>query len=278
MSPSGVHVHIVTEDAGVLPRRSLVGHWASDWVARGARVTVGPTARLDADIGIMHVDLTTVPPDRIPENPLGRPLLNAGALDISKRRVSRNLLERDAEYEGQVIVKTDANCFGSREFASLSRFDSRRVRRKLAKYLSWRFVGELPAGTYPVLPNLQEVPEWVWRRSDLVVERFMPEIEDGAYVLRSWLFFGDRDYVVKLYGSDPIVKAGHVVRHEILDDVPESLRELRAGMGMDLGKFDYVEVGGRAVLIDANKTPTAASERPREALMAVGDALFGYLA
>jgi hypothetical protein len=48
-------------------------------------------------------------------------------------------------------------------------------------------------------------------------------------------------------------------------------------MGMDLGKFDYVEVDGQAVLIDANKTPTAASTMPRPPLMSVGEALFGYL-
>lgn len=274
---SKLHVHVVTEAEGPLPRRSLLGHWARAWVESGVRVTIGPTALLEADIGIMHVDLTSVPLECTPLNPQGKPLLNERVRDISKRRVSYNLLTPECDYCGPVIVKTDANCFGSREFSQLSRFDSRRMRRKLAKYLPWQYMRELPSGTYPVLDSLSAVPAWVWERGDLVVERFLPEIEDGAYVLRSWLFFGDRDYVVKIYGSDPVVKAGNVRGHEILDEVPESLRVQRAGMGMDFGKFDYVEVGGQAILIDANKTPTAASAAPRLPLMSVGDALFGYL-
>lgn len=269
-------MHVITADESGLGRKSLLGHWVRRWREQGIRVTVGPTDRLEADLGIMHVDLTRVPPGCVPENPLGRPLLNASVLDISKRVVSRNLVYRDSAVDGAVILKTDANCFGGREFHMLPRLSSRRLRRKLAGWVPWQWVRELPRGTYPVLPTVGDVPAWVWSRDDLVVERFLPEIEDGAYVLRSWLFFGDRDYVVKLYGELPVVKAGSVLRHKVLDSVPQALRDVRAAMRMDLGKFDYVEVDGEVVLIDVNKTPTAALQKPGERLMSAGDGLFSF--
>jgi hypothetical protein len=37
--------------------------------------------------------------------------------------------------------------------------------------------------------------------------------------------------------------------------VPDDLRETRRRLGFDYGKWDFVLHEGRAVLIDANKTP-----------------------
>jgi hypothetical protein len=39
--------------------------------------------------------------------------------------------------------------------------------------------------------------------------------------------------------------------------VPEALRAERARLGFDYGKFDFVVVDGEAVLLDANRTPSA---------------------
>jgi hypothetical protein len=39
--------------------------------------------------------------------------------------------------------------------------------------------------------------------------------------------------------------------------VPDELRAMRRALGFDYGKFDFVVNEGKAVLLDANRTPTA---------------------
>lgn len=271
------HIHIITLQDGKLSRNYVLGQMAECWQTQGIKVTAGPTERLHADIGILHVDTTRVPAGCLPDNPLGRPILNARVLDISKRRISDNILSRDSDYAGPVVIKTDANCFGTREAKQLSFWNPRRLRRKLTKILPWQAAGELPRSVYPILDGIAEVPDWVWRREDLVVERFLPEVEDGEYVLRSWLFLGNQDYVVKVYCPDPIVKAHRASHHEYLDSVPDSLRARRAQLDIDFGKFDYVMVNGEAVLLDANKTPaTTASDTPSENIVRVATGIMHF--
>jgi hypothetical protein len=183
------------------------------------------------------------------------PLVNGRAVDISKRKVSRNLVIFSDAYAGPVIVKTNDNYHGITHFpkrpvpALLGRV------RKLVSPRNWRYLRTLPRTHYPVLPNKDEVPGWVWQSRDLVVERFLPEIDGNLFVLRCWVFLGRREYGVRLFGPEPVVKAGSATRYEFIDDVPESLRAERERLGFDFGKFDFVYHDGKAVLLDANKTP-----------------------
>ena len=257
-------IHIVTMPSEVLRPDSLISRLAEYWKEQGHGLSVGPATVLEADIGLMHVDRTWVPAAAVPANPAAIPLLNGRVLDISKRRISANLLGPDSAHDGPVIIKTDANAFGKPELRGLSRLGFQRLRRRLSGRLPWRLLRDLPPGTYPVLDRLAEVPDWVWRRDDLVVERFCPEIAGDEFVLRLWLFFGDREYGVRLFSREPVVKVANMTRYEYLDAVPDSLREARQKLGMAFGKFDYVMVDGRAVLLDVNKTPTV-SARARSA-------------
>ena len=52
--------------------------------------------------------------------------------------------------------------------------------------------------------------------------------------------------------------------------MPDELRALRRQLGFDYGKFDFVMHEGRAVLLDANKTPGRA--RNLSAFLAAGNA------
>jgi len=52
------------------------------------------------------------------------------------------------------------------------------------------------------------------------------------------------------------VKSWNVTRREILPETPPELRAARKSLGFDFGKFDYVIRDGKAVLFDANRTPT----------------------
>ena len=256
----------------------LVSCLAELWREQGCRVTVGPSLRLDADIGILHVDRTLVPAQCVPDNPKGRPLLNASILDISKRRISSNLLGSDSNYTGQVIVKTDANSFGRPERADMTNSIVGRFYHFLGCAVSRGLKRELLSNNYPILDSLNCVPEWVWQRDDLVVEKFLPEVEGNEFVLRIWIFFGDQEYGARLFSRNPVVKVRGMTRYEYIDSVPETLRQVRRKLGMDFGKFDYVMVNGEAVLLDVNKTPTVNKSRsPNSNLPRLASGLAGYL-
>ena len=259
-----VHIHIVTQKADRPDSSSLVSRLSEIWRDQGHEVTQGPTERLEADIGIMNIDLTKVPKEMIPANPSGRPLLNSFILDISKRRISSNILNPDSSYQGEVIIKTDNNYFGLPEHnTGIARRKNGLIRSIVKRTLPWQYTRQLwYYKNYPVCKSIRDVPAWVWKRDDLVVERFVPEKEGAEYSLRVWAFFGDQEYGVRMFGKNPIVKAGNRTRHEYLKEVPVELRAVRKRLGMDFGKFDYVISSGEVILLDVNKTPTVSGDGP----------------
>ena len=270
---TSLEIRIVTAPGEVPRGKHLVMRLAALWREDGHRVSVGPVQEVSGDVALLHVDLTRVPESVVPRSPSGTPVLNGHVLDISKRAVSRHLVRPGDGYGGPVIIKTDANYFGAPEEKGKARG---RLRRLLEHAPSWRLAGMLPKRDYPVLAARDAVPTWVWRREDLVVERFLPEIADGHYVIRSWLFFGREEYAVKLYGSLPVVKARRALKWEYLKEVPDSLRAERERLKFDFGKFDYVERDGEAFLLDANKTPTVSSRRSPN-LRRLANGLTGFL-
>jgi hypothetical protein len=269
---AALDIRIITAPSEVLKDKYLVTKLAKCWSEDGHRVTIGPAREVAGDVALLHVNLTRVPASAVPVNPSGVPLLNGAALDISKRVVSRHLVQPGDGWTGPVIIKTDANSFGAPEHKRSSRARFTRWRR----HAPWRVARTLPHREYPVLDAAEAVPDWVWRRDDLVVERFLPELSDGCYVLRSWLFFGRDEYAVKLYCDHPVVKNGRALRFDYLSEVPASLRAERERLGFDFGKFDYVERDGEAVLLDANKTPTVSGDRTPN-LYRLAGGLLGFL-
>lgn len=258
-----LHIQIVTLPDEHFPASSLIGNLAEIWREQGHKITAGPVKRLEADIGILHMDRTRIAEAWLPENPRSIPLLNSCLCDISKRRISRNLLRRDSGYQGPVMIKTNANYFGWPERASTSSKTMMRFYAMLmSKNISWRWTRLFLPGSYTVLGAMDQVPAWVWRRDDLVVEKFLPEKDGDEFTLRTWLFFGPREYGVKMFSRNPVVKATGITRYEYIDDVPDSLRDARRELGIDFGKCDYVMVNGEAVLLDVNKTPSLTTANP----------------
>jgi hypothetical protein len=170
--------------------------------------------------------------------PPGLPLLNAAVRDISKRRVSELLVDRHDEWQGPVIVKTDANMRGLP--------DVRRTRGQAAR---------APRPPYTVFEAKGAVPAEIWSDPQWVVERFLPEQDGDDYLLRKWVFLGNRSLFLIDRSADRIVKAGRGGQAAVDIPVPEGLAARRRELGFDYGKFDYVHAGGRAVLLDANSTP-----------------------
>jgi hypothetical protein len=109
---------------------------------------------------------------------------------------------------------------------------------------------------YPVYRQKRAVPWWVWRRPDLLVQRFLPESAGARYVHRVWYFFADVDFHMVRYGRDPFFPPGAAAEADLLGEVPAELRALRASWGFDFGKFDYLMPDGKPMVLDANKTPS----------------------
>lgn len=206
-----------------------------------------------ADALILHPDLTVIPEDYIAFSARYPVVINGRVRDISKRKISRNLLKSGDSYPGEVIVKTNLNCAGLPE-QKLARFS--RLQKKLSKHLPWTLTGKLTPDAYPVFPSLAEVPKAVWYNPKLVVEKYLPERDGEYYCLRQWIFLGDRGISQCIFSLNPIVKAVNVVRRQYDLPVPDALRAMRQALGFDYGKFDYVMIEGEAVLLDANRTPT----------------------
>ena len=269
-----LHIALVVAPGERLNGAALVVRLCDVWKQRGHHVSVTSAPYVDADCVLLHIDTTKIKPELIPATPPNALFLNKNVTDISKRRVSRNLVSPMADYDGPVIVKTNGNYYGLAVVPRTRRHRAILALRKTVRPKTWRYLRMLPQKSYPILKNKSEVPGWVWRREDIVVERYMAEMDDGLYVLRIWVFMGTREYGVKLYARSPIVKGDDIVRYEYLTEVPDKLRQERTRLGFDFGKFDYVLENGVAQLLDANATPTIyAGREPSRNLLNLADAL-----
>jgi hypothetical protein len=274
------HIAIIThEHDGFATTNYFLRGVSEAWQESGIKVTVlqGLGKRVNADLGILHVDLTVVPPEYL-EFMRQYPLtLNAGVADISKRRISRSLVSRGDGYDGPVIVKTDLNYGGRRESDIAKKSGSlKRYIHAVRRRLPWSWGAQMGIWDYRIFESATEVPLPVWFNSSLIVERFLPERRDGFYCTRSWTFLGDAERNMLIYAKQPIIKLKVAVRTETVE-VPEELRRMRAELGFDFGKFDYAVVDGRVVLYDANKTPAVGAFDDKRAWlkeMAEGSNLF----
>lgn len=66
-------------------------------------------------------------------------------------------------------------------------------------------------------------------------------------------------------------------RVEHIADAPEALKALRRELGFDYGKFDYVEHGGRPILLDANRTPVYRGDPDAPHIVRLARGIRGFL-
>jgi hypothetical protein len=176
--------------------------------------------------------------------------VNRNAVDIRKRVVSRDLLQQGDNWEGPVIIKSDLNCGGVREqhHNLIARAQGRPPPYPKMKV----------SANYKIHASIAAIPPAVWSNPRYVVERFLPEHDERGYWLRCWTFLGDRERCNRFCCADPLVKGSNLIAQEAAP-VPDALRIERERLGFDYGKFDFVVHDGRAVLLDANRTPTGAA-------------------
>lgn len=116
---------------------------------------------------------------------------------------------------------------------------------------------------YRIFERAGDVPRAYFKRRDLIVERFLPEIEQGLYHVRNYQFLGDRETWTRLASRHPIVNDITRISQEDIEPHPEVV-ELRRNLKFGYGKFDYVIHDGKIVLFDANKTTGASGVRTPE--------------
>jgi hypothetical protein len=238
------------------------------WEPAGRRVLVhqGTSPPPPADVAILHVDLTVVPPEYRALAQHYPRCLNAAVDDVSKRRISRWLVTEADAYDGPVVVKQDLNHAGASErrlrIAEGGPFV--RLREAALRWLPRAWHGRA-GDDYQLFQRKGEVPRWVWRRADLVVERFFCQPHGEGYAINQWFFLGSGGVVSTLVDKRPLVKwHAEIQRLPLHHSVPEALWQRRRELSVDYGKLDYIMHEGEPVLLDVNPTPHAGTTLVRE--------------
>jgi hypothetical protein len=232
-----------------------VHYLAELWRAEGFDVVYlfGVGELVPADVVIVHVDLSVVPDEYLDFARRYPVAVNGELKDIRKSRYSTLRVPRDSDHDGRVIVKSNFNYAGVPE----------------------RVLGlvegpvEFPAQTdYRVYDSVAAVPPHLFEDERLIVERFVPEYEDGRYHVRTLDLVGDRHTSLRLTADHHIVSDATSKGHEHVEP-PAELFELRTRLGLDYGKFDYVVHDSTVTLLDVNKTVGASTAQVGEELAAM---------
>jgi hypothetical protein len=239
------------------PRFYLVHTLAGVWRERGLEVicVYGTDRFVPADLALVHVDLSVVPEEYLEFAAQYPIVLNGRVRDIRKTTTSRHLVRPGDDWEGPVIVKSNLNYGGRPEYRnSLTGIRRWRVSRALASR-----AGASPVWSdYRVFDRLADVPASVFERSDLVVERFLPDVENGLYHIQIYQFLGDGERCSRLGSPSPLLKAEDCTCAQTVEPHPAA-RAWREELGLDYGKIDYIARDGEAILLDANKTTGTAT-------------------
>lgn len=271
---------ILTHQQQGLPAGHALGRLAfGAWQPAGHTILVQQGLRNapEADLAILHVNLSVVPEPYLELSRRYPRCLNIRVKDIRKRRVSQDLLAEDDDYDGPVVVKTDLNHYGlpERDLARSTGGMKARLWQAAGRWLPRAWTGALPTDgdTYPLFERRSQVPRWVWRRPELVVERFFTERHGELYAANQWHFLGSGSLVVTFLGPTPFVRfRQQVARLPFHNDIPPEIRRRREELGFDYAKFDYLVTEQGPKLLDANRTPWMEMpvEEPRMAAMARG--------
>jgi hypothetical protein len=234
----------------------LLGYLARAWSEQGIEILElrDPAEHRDADLAIVHVDLTRVPETHLEWARRFPRALNAEVRDVSKRAVSVHLVRPGDGYEGPVIVKSDLN-YGGRPERALARAGRRRgLLGRLARALRPDPGAAVDPRAYRVYESADQVPARVWRDPGLVVERFLPERDGDLFCVRKHWVLGDRVLCWRARATRPVVKASCVVDRTVMA-ASDAVEAFRREIGLDFGKIDFTQVAGEPAILDVNPTP-----------------------
>jgi hypothetical protein len=217
----------------------LISALANIWREDGHEVIFifGVSTYVPADIIIVHIDLSVVPDEYFEFAKQYPAAVNGLVRDIRKSTYSTQKLAENDIYDGRVIVKSDLNYAGVPE---------RKVYGGEGLFKSPK--------QYRVYAHARDMPPEYFHRDDVIVEKFLPELDDeGHYCVRNYYFFGDRVFAMRWRSTNPIVNNSSRFGGERVEPDP-AIVALRAKLNFDYGKFDYIVVDGKATILDCNKT------------------------
>ena len=244
--------------------RFAVWHLAEAWREEKINIILlfGTEKYVAADLALLHVDLTEVPEEYIDFAQRYPVVLNGQIRDIRKSSFSSHRVNPKDGYNGKVIVKSDLNYGGEPERKLLGTPLSRLALRITTRFPFLKSMnrGSLPdlrsPRNYQICESAHSVPESWFYQNDIFIEKFLPELRDGLYCLRSYHFLGDKGACVLRKSNHPLVGASTTIGREEVAPHP-TIVELTRRMKFDFGKFDYVMHEGTPILLDTNKTPGA---------------------
>ena len=246
----------------------MVSDYVAFWKEDGHRVVnvFGTRKFVAADLVILHVNLSVVPQEFVDFSARYPMVINGGVTDIRKSAFSRNVIKRDDEYTGKVIVKSDLNYFG------LPEWRSRPVGRRILQSLGlggkkWKPV------EYQIYDRVADVPTEAFDDPHLVVEKFIPEVGDGLYSIRTHVFFGNNVTSYRLRSKSQVIKFRNVVDFYQVDTNPDVV-DIARQMDVDFGKIDYVVHDGQPFVLDINKTPSSSGRAVRSSARIVANQRF----
>lgn len=219
------------------------------WREQGLTVEVAhalPEPTGDSVLLFPHFDLTVRPASFAEPIARSAHVINRAVVNVAKRVISSQLITAPDQYDGPVLVKSNRNCGGLPETRVRPAGGS--ADAPSPAYLHW--------SSYTVYDHPRDVPATVWTYAPLVVEKFLPEKEDGLFCLRQYIFLGDAEIYTRALSPKPIVKLSNMVRRETIDGPPPpEVQDVRRRLGFDYGKFDFVLHEGKAIVFDVNQTP-----------------------
>jgi hypothetical protein len=268
MGPKAIRVAVLfhARERGLDPAGYLIHHLAQVWREDGLEVVYlyGTDRFVSADLVLVHVDLSVVPEAYLEFAARYPIVLNGRVRDIRKSMTSAYLVRPGDGWDGPVIVKADLNSGGYPEYwSSLTRLRRLRAVRAVTKRL-----GAAPTWLdYRVFDRLADVPASLVENPALVVERFLPDIEDGRYHLHMYQFLGDGERCARLSSREPVFKGDTSTTAHVVEP-HAAARAWREELGLDYGKIDYTVREGEVILLDANKTTGMATYLEPDALRA----------
>ncbi|HMW01266.1 MAG TPA: hypothetical protein PLL06_18945 [Acidobacteriota bacterium] len=238
----------------------MIDELAEIWREEGLEVIelYGLDRFVPADIVILHIDLSVVPPEYLEFTRQYPVALNTRLTDIRKVTISQNLIKPGDPYGGPVIVKSNLNYAGAPE----RKLKEAQLRQspfwlKRLQHRIFPFLKKLPVFQsnleYQIFDRVEDVPNSLFNHPDVVVEKFFQCRHEEFYCIHNLYIFGNLRTGIRLAGHHPIVNGRTYQRIDFIDPDSEVLEQL-ADIPLDYGKIDYVFHDGKVVIIDINKT------------------------
>lgn len=240
-------------------KSSLISKMAICWENDGHEVfyLYGTDQFVPADLIFLHIDYTVVPDSYFEFAQQYPRVINGGVKDIRKSTLNNDLLHLTKDWDGPVIVKSDYNCAGIPERlrnGTLGKIEKKMLSMLKSLNIDLHHPKFRSSLDYLVFDHIEDVPKILFYYPSVVVQKFIPEMEDDQYCVRTVSFLGDNMTPKRLKGPNPIVKGetASAIEYDI-ETHPEILSKIKE-LKFDYGKFDYVVVDGKPILLDINKT------------------------